>query len=97
MRTCAVPDMPTMAEAGLPDFVVESWYGLMAPAGTPEAVIRKLYEDTLKVLKTPAVGEAFAKQGADVVWASPGVFGAIIATEKERWADVIRKSGAKID
>jgi tripartite-type tricarboxylate transporter receptor subunit TctC len=96
-RSPAVPDMPTMAEAGLPDFVVESWYGLMAPAGTPEPVIRKLYDDTLKVLKTPAVAEAFAKQGADVIWTSPAVFGAIIATEKERWADVIKRSGAKVD
>ena len=96
-RSPAVPDMPTMAEAGLPDFVVESWYGLMAPAGTPEPVIRKIYDDTLKVLKTPEMSEAFAKQGADVVWASPAVFGAIIATEKARWADVIKKSGAKID
>lgn len=77
--------------------MVESWYGLMAPAGTPAAVVNKIHEDTLRVLKTPELTEAFAKQGADVVWASPPVFGAIIATEKARWADVIRKSGAKID
>ena len=96
-RSPAVPDMPTMAEAGLPDFVVESWYGLMAPAGTPEPVVRKLYDDTLTVLKRQDISEAFAKQGADVIWASPAVFGAIIATEKARWADVIKKSGAKVD
>ncbi len=96
-RSPAVPDMPTMAEAGLPDFVVESWYGLMAPAGTPQPVVTRIYEDTLRVLKTPEMTEAFAKQGADVIWASPSVFGAIIATEKARWAEVIRKSGAKID
>ena len=96
-RSPAVPELPTMAEAGLPDFVVESWYGLMAPAATPEAVIRKVYDDTLKVLKSPEIAEAFARQGADVIWTTPAVFGAIVATERARWADVIRKSGAKID
>ena len=96
-RSPAVPDLPTMAEAGLPDFVVESWYGLMAPAGTPEAVIRKIHDETLKVLKQQEMTEAFAKQGADVVWTSPSVFAVIISTEKARWAEVIKKSGARVD
>ncbi len=96
-RSPAIPDLPTMAEAGLPDFVVESWYGLMAPAGTPEPVIRKLHRDTLAVLATPDLAEAFAKQGADVITSTPAEFGMMIAREKDRWAEVIRKSGAKID
>ena len=96
-RSPAVPDLPTMAEAGLPAFVVESWYGIMAPAGTPQPVVNRIYEDTLKVLKTPEMTEAFARLGADVIWASPAVFGAIIVTERARWAEVIKKSGAKID
>ena len=96
-RSPAVPDLPTMKEAGL-DFVVESWYGLMAPAGTPDAVIRKLFNDTASVLKRPDVVEAFATSGADVqVSASPAEFGRMVATEKARWAEVIAKSGAKID
>jgi tripartite-type tricarboxylate transporter receptor subunit TctC len=96
-RSPAVPDLPTMAEAGLADFVVESWYGLMAPAGTPEPVIRKLRDDTLKVLARPEVVEAFAKQGADVVTSTPSEFASMVSSEKARWAEVIRKSGAKID
>jgi tripartite-type tricarboxylate transporter receptor subunit TctC len=96
-RSPAVPDLPTMAEAGLPDFVVESWYGVMAPAGTPEPVVRKLHDDLLKVLARPDVVEAFAKQGADVVTTTPAEFAAIVTKEKARWADVIRKSGARID
>ena len=96
-RSPAVPDLPTMAEAGLPAFVVESWYGLMAPAGTPDAVIRKLHDETVKTLARPDLAAAFAKQGADVVTAKPAEFAAIIATEKARWAEVIAKSGAKID
>ena len=96
-RSPAVPDLPTMAEAGLPEFVVESWYGLMAPAGTPEPVIRKVRDDTLKVLATRELVEAFAKQGADVVTSTPAEFARTVASEKDRWAEVIRKSGAKID
>jgi tripartite-type tricarboxylate transporter receptor subunit TctC len=96
-RSPAVPDLPTMAEAGLPDFVVESWYGVMAPAGTPEPVVRKLHDDLLKVLAQPEVIEAFAKQGADVVTSTPAEFAAMVSKEKARWSEVIRKSGAKID
>ena len=96
-RSPAVPDLPTMAEAGLPEFVVESWYGLMAPAGTPEPVIRKVRDETLKVLARPDLVEAFAKQGADVVTSTPQEFARMVASEKARWAEVIRRSGAKID
>jgi tripartite-type tricarboxylate transporter receptor subunit TctC len=96
-RSPAVPDLPTMAEAGLPDFVVESWYGLMAPAGTPEPILRKVRDDTLQVLARPEMVEAFAKQGADVVTSTPAEFASMIASDKARWAEVIRKSGAKID
>ena len=96
-RSPAVPDLPTMKEAGL-DFVVESWYGLMAPAGTPDPVIRKIYNDTLAVLKRPDVVEAFAKRGADVATSeSPEQFTKMVAAEKARWAEVIAKSGARID
>jgi tripartite-type tricarboxylate transporter receptor subunit TctC len=96
-RSPAVPDLPTMKEAGL-DFVVESWYGLMAPAGTPEPVIRKIFNDTVGVLKRPDMAEAFAARGADVqASASPEEFAKTVATEKARWAEVIAKSGAKID
>ena len=96
-RSPAVPELPTMKEAGL-DFVVESWYGLMAPAGTPQAAIRRIYDDTLSVLKRPDVVEAFAKRGADVATSeSPEQFASMVAAEKARWAEVIAKSGAKID
>ena len=96
-RSPAVPDLPTMREAGLSDFVVESWYGLMAPAGTPDAIVRKIRDDTLAVLARPDVKQAFANQGADVETSTPEEFARTIASEKARWAEVIRKSGAKID
>jgi tripartite-type tricarboxylate transporter receptor subunit TctC len=96
-RSAATPEFPTMQEAGVPGFVVESWYGLMAPAGTPDAVIARLHKEVLAVLATPEVREFFAKQGADVVTSSPAEFAAMVKTERTRWAEVIRTSGAKVD
>ena len=96
-RSAATPEFPTMQEAGVPGFVVESWYGLMAPAGTPDAVIARLHKETLAVLASPEVREFFAKQGADVVTSSPAEFAAMVKTERARWAEVIRTSGAKVD
>ena len=96
-RSAATPDFPTMQEAGVPGFVVESWYGLMAPAGTPDAVIARLHKETLAALALPEVREFFAKQGADVVTATPAEFAAVIKSERARWAEVIRTSGARIE
>jgi tripartite-type tricarboxylate transporter receptor subunit TctC len=78
-------------------FVVESWYGLMAPAGTPDAVVARLHKETLAVLALPEVKEFFAKQGADVVTSTPAEFAATIRSERARWAEVIRTSGARVE
>jgi tripartite-type tricarboxylate transporter receptor subunit TctC len=96
-RSSASPEYPTMSEAGVPGFVVESWYGLMAPAGTPEPIVRKLYEATVKALALPDVRAAFAKQGADVETATPSEFAAMIPVESARWSQIIRKSGAHVE
>jgi tripartite-type tricarboxylate transporter receptor subunit TctC len=96
-RSPATPDYPTMSEAGVPGFVVESWYGLLAPAGTPDAVIAKLHDATVAVLARPEVREFFAKQGADVETSTPAEFAARIRKEKAQWAEVIKASGARID
>ena len=86
-----------MAEAGLPGFVVESWYGLMAPAGTPDEVVQRLHRETVAALSRPEVREAFAKQGADVETSTPAELAAMVNSGMTRWAEVIRKSGARID
>jgi tripartite-type tricarboxylate transporter receptor subunit TctC len=96
-RSAASPEYPTMSEAGVPGFVVESWYGLMAPAGTPEPVIARLHKETLAVLADPEVRAFFRKQGADVETSTPAEFAARIRSEKARWADVIKTSGAHVD
>ena len=96
-RSEATPEYPTMSEAGVPGFVVESWYGLMAPAGTPDAVVARLQKETVAVLAKPEVREFFAKQGADVETSTPAEFAKRVTSEKARWADVIKASGARID
>jgi tripartite-type tricarboxylate transporter receptor subunit TctC len=96
-RSAATPEFPTMQEAGVGGFVVESWYGLMAPAGTPDAVVARLHKETLAVLALPEVKEFFAKQGADVVTSTPAEFAATIRSERARWAEVIRTSGARVE
>lgn len=96
-RSAATPEYPTIDEAGLPGFVLESWYGLMVPAGTPAPVIARLHKEVLAVLAKPDVREFFAKQGADIVTVTPVEFTAQIRKEKARWAEVIQASGAAID
>jgi len=96
-RSAATPQFPTMEEAGVKGFVVESWYGLMAPAGTPDAVVARLHAAVLKALADPALVESFRKQGADVETSTPAEFSARIVAEGSRWAEIIRVSGAKLD
>jgi tripartite-type tricarboxylate transporter receptor subunit TctC len=96
-RSAATPEFPTMQEAGVGGFVVESWYGLMAPAGTPDAIISRLHQEVLAVLAKPEVKDFFAKQGADIETTTPTEFARRVRVEKATWADVIKSSGAKID
>lgn len=96
-RSAATPEFPTMEEAGVPGFVVESWYGLFAPKGTPPAILARLHTEVLAVLAKPEVREFFAKQGADVVTATPAAFAAQIRSETTRWAEVIKATGAAVD
>jgi tripartite-type tricarboxylate transporter receptor subunit TctC len=96
-RSAATPEYATMNEAGVPGFMVESWYGLMAPAGTPDAVLARLNKEVVAVLGKAEVREFFARQGADVVTSTPADFAGQIKSERARWAEVIRASGARID
>jgi tripartite-type tricarboxylate transporter receptor subunit TctC len=96
-RSAAAPEFPTMVEAGVPGFVVESWYGLLAPAGTPDAIVERLHRDVAAVLAKPEVKAAFAQQGAEPVTSTPAEFAALIVEGKKQWAEVIRISGAQVD
>ena len=96
-RSPAAPDLPTVAEAGVPGFEVIGWNGVMAPAGTPPEVIAKLNAAIKQALATREVAERIAGLGASVQWNTPADFGAFVKAEVAKWGKVAKASGAKID
>ena len=96
-RTPIAPELPTISEAGVPGYDVSSWYGLLAPAGTPAAVLAKLQREIARVMRLPDVSEKLTSQGLDIVGDTPDEFAAIIKTEIAKWAKVVKASGAKAD
>ena len=89
-RSPALPEVPTLAESGLPGFNTASWIGLLAPAGTPKDVIEKVSRDVREVMAMPEVREQFANQGATPVGSTPDAFSALIDTDRKRYAAIIR-------
>jgi tripartite-type tricarboxylate transporter receptor subunit TctC len=96
-RAPALPDVPTVAEAGLPGFEASSWFGLLAPAGTPPAIVAQINAEVGKWLATPEAKENLAKQGANAAGGTPEDFAKHIAAETAKWAKVVKASGAKVD
>jgi tripartite-type tricarboxylate transporter receptor subunit TctC len=96
-RWSSLPELPTMAEAGVPGFTSEVWFGLFAPAGTPPEIIRRLNAALTTAVAAADVRAKLATQGFDVATDSPEQFRAFIAAEVKKWADVIRRSGAHVD
>jgi len=92
-RFPAAPDLPTMIEAGYPGFVSVLSMGLVAPAGTPPAVVEKIHQDCVKVLAIPEVKAKLANIGMEVIGDSPAEFAATMATERPQWAKVIKDAG----
>ncbi|SPR98329.1 Bug family tripartite tricarboxylate transporter substrate binding protein [Cupriavidus taiwanensis] len=94
----ALPGVPTIAQAaGLPQFEASSWFGMLAPAGTPPDVIQRIHQEVAKALNAPAVRERLQAQGAEPVGNTPEQFAAFIRAETAKWAKVVRDSGAKVD
>jgi tripartite-type tricarboxylate transporter receptor subunit TctC len=96
-RPAALPNVPTVAEQGLAGFDASSWYGLVAPAKTPEPVLAKLRDEVAKALKAPDMVARIHELGSEPGTVSGKDFGAFLAGETRKWADVIRTSGAKAD
>jgi len=96
-RTLALPDVPTMDEAGLKGFDASTWHGLVAPAGTPPQVIAILHEAAAKALQDSAVQTSLARLGVDIIGSTPQEFQAYIKSEIPKWTAIVRASGATLD
>jgi len=96
-RLAQLPNVPTMAESGLPDFEVSSWNGLFAPAKTPPEILARLHKETVKALAAPDVRDKLNAQGAEAIGSTPEEFRAYIRAEIDKWGQVARASGAKVD
>ena len=96
-RSPLLPELPTVAQSGLPGFDVSAWFGLLVPAATPQPVVQRLHAETVKALNDPAVRERLEQLGFEVVASSPEEFGKRIRDETARWARIIRESGVKAD
>jgi len=96
-RSAALPAVPTVAEAGVKGFEATSWFGLLAPAGTPADIVQRIQQESAKALASPALRERLLSQGAIPGGMPPAEFGRFIATETKKWAAVVKSSGAKVD
>ena len=96
-RVAAFPDVPTIAESGFPEVVVEGWAGVVAPAGTPPAVIAKLQKDFATVLADPQVRDYFGGQGQGIVGSTPEAFRDFMRGEAQKWSKVVTAIGLKVD
>ena len=96
-RLHTLPNVGTVAEQGYPGFETSQWYGLNAPAKTPEAIIQRLYLEAAKAAKSPQVLERFAADDAEAIGSTPAEYGAFIKKEQERWGKVVRAAGVKAD
>ncbi|MBA2964330.1 MULTISPECIES: Bug family tripartite tricarboxylate transporter substrate binding protein [Ramlibacter] len=96
-RNGSMPDVPTIAEMGYPGFNVSPWWGFLAPAGTPKAVVDKVQADIVKVVQAPEAQAFFRDQGADVYTTTPEEFQKVLEADVVHWAKVVKASGAKLD
>lgn len=96
-RSAIAPNIPAVAEAGVPGYAVVSWYGILAPAGTPAAIVSKLNREIGAIMKSPAMKEWLEQDGAEPVDTTPEQFGQYIANEIARWRKVVRDAGVRVN
>jgi tripartite-type tricarboxylate transporter receptor subunit TctC len=96
-RSAAAPDLVTVAEAGVPGYDANAWFGIFVPVGTPQSVIDRLNAETVKILKLPETRERFLSLGAEPVGSTPAEFGQFFRNEVMKWAKVVKSSGAQAD
>ena len=96
-RSAAAPEVPTLAESGLPGYEISSWFGLFAPAGTPPAVVDRLYRESAKALQSADVRERFAQEGAEPVGSTPAEFGGYVKSEFAKYGRIVKGIGIKAE
>ena len=96
-RSPVAPGVPTVAESGLPGYEAIAWNGLLAPAGTPKEVIARLSTELKAVLESPEIRQRFDAQGFAAAWNTPAAYGTLLQSEVDKWAKVVKTSGATID
>jgi tripartite-type tricarboxylate transporter receptor subunit TctC len=97
-RSSLMPEIPGMAEAGVPDYAIAFWYGLFVPVGTPPEIIKKLFDATIAAAKEPAVKAALAREGTEVELSrSPQEFATFLAEDSKFWVKLAKESGATAD
>jgi tripartite-type tricarboxylate transporter receptor subunit TctC len=97
VRSQAMPDLPTVAEAGFPGFKVDVWFGVVAPAGTPSGIVSRLSSEIGKIMRMPDVRERLVPEGAEPAAGSPEAFAALIRRDIANSAELVRKAGARVD
>ena len=96
-RVVSLPDVPTVAEAGVPGYEVVGWYGIAAPANTPRSIITKLHGEIAGILKSPDVRAKLAADGAEAVGSTPEQFAALIQSEIDKWGKVVKSAGIRVE
>jgi tripartite-type tricarboxylate transporter receptor subunit TctC len=96
-RTASLPQVPTIAESGIPGYAVDNWYGVAAPAGVPKEMIARLNTELVKILNTPEIRDRYAAEGSETSPSSPEQFGAFIRDEVQKWGKVVREAKVKVD
>jgi tripartite-type tricarboxylate transporter receptor subunit TctC len=94
-RNGLLPDVPTVSESGLPGYEAANWIGIVAPAGTPAAIVEKLHKEISLMQESPEALKQFANEGADVMQMSSADFGKFIASETAKWGRVVKEAGIK--
>jgi tripartite-type tricarboxylate transporter receptor subunit TctC len=94
-RVAAMPEVPTIAEAGIPGYEVANWWGILAPAGTPQPVLDRLYKELTAILESPETRKRFELEGAEVASMKPAQFAAFVTQETEKWTRVVKEAGIK--
>jgi tripartite-type tricarboxylate transporter receptor subunit TctC len=94
-RSPVLPDVPTIAEAGVPGYAANNWWGIVAPAGTPKPIVEKLYRQIQLALRSPEMQQAFAREGASPITMTPAEFEDFVKAEIVKWERVVKEGGIK--